>query len=56
MTIEILLKSGDVIHYNPAQFTDYKYDGKAFIVIKDCRWIGIYNWDNVAYVEVYENE
>lgn len=50
--IEIVFKNGDMAHYTPDQYTDYKYDGKYFIVIKHKQWIGFYNLDCVEYIEV----
>lgn len=48
----IKFKNGDTAHYEPNEYTDYYYDKKCFIVIKDKRWIGIYNIDDLSYVEV----
>ena len=39
-------------HYSPSEYTDYKYDGKYFIVIYEKQWIGFYNLDCVEYIEV----
>ncbi len=50
--IEIVFKSGDMVHYQPEEYTDYRYDGKYFIVIRDKQWIGFYNLDCVEYIEV----
>lgn len=50
--IEIVLKNGDMAHYKPDEYTDYKYDGKYFIVIYEKQWIGFYNLDCVEYIEV----
>ena len=52
----IQLKDGMNAKYSPDEYTDYYYDKKAFIVIKDKRWIGIYNWNIVDYVEVRDYE
>lgn len=52
MWIEIVFRNGDMCHYKPDDYTDYKYDGKYFIVIKDKQWIGFYNLDCVEYIEV----
>ena len=48
----IKFKNSDIAHYSPSEYTDYEYDGKCFIVIKDKQWIGIYNMDVVACVNV----
>lgn len=50
--IEIVLRNGNMAHYNPEDYTDYKYDGKYFIVIYKKQWIGFYNLDCVEYIEV----
>lgn len=50
--ITIVFKSGEVCNYPPAEYTDYNYDGKYFIVIKDKQWIGLYNLDEIRYVEI----
>ena len=50
--IEIVFRNGDMVHYAPEEYTDYKYDGKYFIVIRDKQWIGFYNLDCVEYIEV----
>lgn len=50
--IEIVFSNGDMVHYAPEEYTDYKYDGKYFIVIRDKQWIGFYNLDCVEYIEV----
>ena len=52
--IEIVFKNGDVAHYMPDEYTDYKYDGKYFIVILEKQWIGFYNLDAIEYIEVYK--
>ena len=54
--IEIVFKNGDMAHYNSEEYTDYRYDGKYFIVIKEKQWIGFYNLDCVEYIEVDKNE
>lgn len=50
--ITIVFKNGDMVHYLPEEYTDYRYDGKYFIVIRDKQWIGFYNLDCVEYIEV----
>lgn len=54
--IEIVFRNGDMAHYTPEQYTDYRYDGKYFIVIKDKQWVGFYNLDCVEYIEVEANK
>ena len=50
--IEITFKDGDMAHYEPNQYTDYKYDGKYFIVIYNEQWIGFYNLDAVKRIDI----
>ena len=50
--IEIVFRNGDMTHYKSDEYTDYKYDGKYFIVIYEKQWIGFYNLDCVEYIEV----
>jgi hypothetical protein len=50
--INITLSNGSFIQWNSEQFTDYMYDGKCFIVIKESQWVGIYNLDFVRSIEV----
>ena len=50
--IEIVFRNGDMTHYAQDEYTDYKYDGKYFIVINQKQWIGFYNLDCVEYIEV----
>ena len=54
--ITIGFKNGEICHYPPDEYTDYQYDGKCFIVIRDKQWIGIYNLDEVRYIEVSTKE
>lgn len=49
--LKIVFKNGEVIVYQPDQYTDYSYDSKSFIVINGRQWIGIYNMDCVSCVE-----
>ena len=50
--ITIDFKNGDVCYYSPSEYTDYQYDGKYFIVIKDKQWIGFYNLTEIRYIEI----
>ena len=50
--ITIDFKNGEYCHYKPSEYTDYQYDGKYFIVIRDKQWIGLYNLDEIRYVEI----
>lgn len=51
-TIEITFKSGDTISYCSGEWDDYAYDGGAIMVKNDGITVGIYNFDNVFYVEL----
>ena len=50
--IIIVFKNGDICKYRPDEYTDYRYDGKYFIVIMNKQWIGFYNLDCIEYIEV----
>lgn len=50
--IKITLKNGCVYRWKRKEYTDYKYDGRCFIVIRDKRWVGIYNLDSIISVTV----
>ncbi len=45
--IKIVFKNGSIAKWHPEEYTDYKYDGKCFIIIKDTEWIAFYNIDSV---------
>ena len=49
---EITFTSGETITYQPEQWDDYAYDGKAVIVKLRSAWVGIYNFDTVFCVEL----
>lgn len=50
--ILIVFRDGDICHYKPEEYTDYRYDGKYSIVINNEKWIGFYNLDDIKYAEV----
>lgn len=50
--IEITFKNGESVIYNEHDWDDYAYDKNAVIVKKHGVWIGIYNFDNIATVEL----
>ncbi len=54
--IKIVLKNACVVKWKKGDFTDYKYDGKCFIIIKDEKWVGIYNMDSIISVIVKEED
>jgi hypothetical protein len=50
--LEITFTSGETITYQPEQWDDYAYDGKAVIVKLRGALVGIYNFDSVFCVEL----
>ena len=50
--IEIVFQNGDIASYKPDEYTDYKYDGKYFIVMNDKMWIGFYNLAVIEYITI----
>lgn len=51
-TITITFTNGDNVMWQAPDWTDYKYDGKFFIVINEGAWVGLYNLNNIIAVEV----
>ena len=52
----IKFKDGEIAHYSPNEYTDYYYDKVCFVVIRDKQWIGIYNIDEIKWIEVATDE
>ena len=50
--IEITLKNGETIAYPEGDWDDYSFDKNAIAVKNKGVWVGIYNFDNVALVEI----
>lgn len=50
--IRITMNNGCYNEWTPEQYTDYMYDRKCFIIIKDEQWVGIYNIDSVRSITV----
>ncbi len=51
--IRIVFKNGEVVKWKKKKkYTDYRYDGRYFIVIRDKQWVGLYNLDCVATIEI----
>lgn len=50
--ITIVFNNGHMITYTGDEYTEYKYDGKIFVVIRDTQWIGLFNIDAVEYITV----
>lgn len=51
-TITITFTNGDNVVWNAPDWSDYKYDGKFFIVIDEGAWVGLYNLNNIIAIEV----
>ena len=54
--ITIIFTNGEKCTYKPDEYTEYLYDGRCFIVIRDKQWIGIFNMDCVGFITVGERE
>ena len=52
----IKFKDGDIAKYAPNEYTDYYYDKVCFVVIRDKQWIGIYNIDEIKWIEVVDGD
>lgn len=50
--IKITLKNGNLVTWEKDSYTDYKYDGKCFIIIRNEQWIGFYNIDHTISITV----
>lgn len=50
--IKIVFKNGCICKWKRKEYTDYKYDGKCFIIIKNEQWVGIYNMDSIVSIIV----
>lgn len=50
--IKIIFKNGAIVKWKRKEWTDYKYDGKCFIIIRKEQWVGIYNMDSVVSIIV----
>lgn len=50
--IEILMKDGKSAIWKEAEYTDYTYDGKCFVVICSEKIVGIYNMDCVRNIVI----
>lgn len=54
--LTIVFKDGGSRTYKEYQFTDYDYMRDVFVVLYKDLWVGIYNMDEVKYIEYYEKE
>lgn len=50
--IDIVWKDGTHETWESGDYTEYTYNEQTFVVIKDAKWIGIYNIDCVAKIVV----
>lgn len=48
----IVFKNGDIKVYDVTEYTDYKYLGDVFVVIKKNQWIGIYSMSEIKSIEI----
>lgn len=51
-TITITMKNGNTATWDKGEWSDYRYDGKCFVVILNDAWIGFYNIDEVYTIVV----
>ena len=54
--IKITMTNSQVVKWLKADYTDYLYDGKYFIVIRNGEWVGFYNLDHVISIIVKDGE
>ena len=50
--IKIIFTNSYECKWNENQYTDYKYDGKCFIVINGKQWVGIYNINSIVSIVI----
>ena len=48
----ITTKDGNEAKWNTGEYTDYYYDGKCFIVIKDYKRVAFYNIDCIKSIVI----
>jgi len=51
-TIIIAMKNSTQVVWEKAEWDDYLYDGKYFIIKKNGVWVGFYNLDKVVSIVV----
>lgn len=49
--LEITFKNGDYKCWKSDEFTDYRYFGEVFVVIKNACWVGIYSMSEIRAIE-----
>lgn len=52
--IKIVTTNSGTDIWKEGEYTDYIYNGKAFVIINKGEWVGIYNMDHVVKVTVKE--
>ena len=50
--LTITYKNGETIVYPAGEWDDYSYDGTAVRVKRGDVWVGVYNFDMIAFVEL----
>ena len=50
--IKITMSNSQTVKWTADEFSDYMYDGKFFIIIRNGQWIGFYNLDHVISIIV----
>lgn len=50
--IKITMSNSQEVEWSKEEYTDYLYDGKSFIIIKNNKWVGIYNLDYIISIVV----
>lgn len=51
-TLTITFKTGEAVAYPAGEWDDYSYDGTAVRVKRGDVWVGVYNFDMIAFVEL----
>ena len=41
------------IKWKKKEWTDYKYDGRYFIIVKNKKWVGFYNLDSIISIAIH---
>ena len=54
--IRIVMSNGYKCEWGADEYTEYKYDGNFFILIKGEEYIGVYNLDYVISIEKLKNK
>ena len=52
--IIITMANSQVVKWQHDEFSDYMYDGKFFIIIRNGEWVGFYNLDHVISIIIKE--